>query len=118
MEFCIVSEFLKKPINEIDACVFSSDLLFDDDNRKLLKAAMERWRKELETYENDDSLVSEIREEIQLLCKDINAHTGDQFCVEEADDWITLSNGEEEITQGNDDDIVCRLRQIAKENGI
>ena len=41
-----------KTIEEMDACVFSSDMLYNDEERKHFKAMVERWARALNETEN------------------------------------------------------------------
>lgn len=55
--------YLEKACEEIDASIFSGDVLFDDKDRKQLKEYMKRWIKEIDSHEKymDELYVEEQR---------------------------------------------------------
>lgn len=48
--------WLDKAANEIDASMFSGDSFENEQNRKALRAWMERWQRGLDRIENDQLL--------------------------------------------------------------
>lgn len=48
-------DYLKNACEEIDAGVFSGDVLYCDDERKELKEYVERWARAIASHEQDES---------------------------------------------------------------
>lgn len=45
--------YLEKACENIDASVFSSDMLFDDDQRSMLKSYIDRWTRAINDHEGE-----------------------------------------------------------------
>ena len=45
-------------LDSIDAAVFSSDMLFDDDMREMLKEHVARWGRAIESWEKTEASAS------------------------------------------------------------
>lgn len=58
-------------------------------------------------------------EEVNKLIQTINEQTGEQFhAVEESESWVRLFSGTAFIMESWDYEVVERLKQIAKEEGV
>lgn len=53
-----MNKFLEDACEEVDACVFSGDSLFDPDNRAEFRKYLERWLRAINEREStDDDLI-------------------------------------------------------------
>lgn len=71
--------------------------------------------------EGDTETLLRVLTNITPLVTAINEQCDEKFRVElggDDGDWVTLFNGETEITQGYDSDVEKRVKQIAHENGV